>query len=232
MQASQSTAAREMSFARDGAQCFRLVLDTKVLDNIEAILSDLPSEQAGVRLTGIAGLKLPLSIDGAIGAIARSVLGDRARPVRAILFDKTARTSWRLAWHQDRTIVVKRRIDVERYGPWSIKAGLQHVAPPFFLLAEMLTLRVHLDDVSFDNAPLTIAPGSHRFGRVAEADIKAAVQRCEPSLVSGLPGTSGSIQRRFFTLRTQPRCPRDAACFKSTIPHVTCRAASSGWGYR
>jgi Phytanoyl-CoA dioxygenase (PhyH) len=178
MQASQSTAAREISFARDGAQCFRSVLDTDVLDDIEAILSDLPSEQAGIRLTGIAGLKPPLSIDGAIGAIARSTLGDRARPVRAILFDKTARMNWRLAWHQDRTIVVKRRIDVEGYGPWSIKAGLQHVAPPFFLLAEMLTLRVHLDDVSFDNAPLMIAPGSHRFGRVAEADIKAAVQRC------------------------------------------------------
>jgi ectoine hydroxylase-related dioxygenase (phytanoyl-CoA dioxygenase family) len=178
MRANVSTTTSEMSFGRDGAQCFRSALDPEVLDRLRAIISDVPSEKAGVRLIGIRRLNPLLSIEGAIGAIVRSVLGERARPVRAIMFDKTARTNWRLAWHQDRTIVVKRRIDVEGYGPWSNKSGLHHVAPPFHLLAEMLTLRVHLDDVGVDNAPLLIAPGSHRFGRVAEAEIKDAVQKC------------------------------------------------------
>lgn len=39
----------------------------------------------------------------------------------------------------------------------------------------MLTIRVHLDDTPGDNAPLLIAPGSHCFGRIAEADIEAVV---------------------------------------------------------
>jgi len=71
-----------------------------------------------------------------------------------------------LAWHQDRTIAVVRRKDIEGFGPWTVKSGWPHVAPPFELLAEMVTLRIHLDPVTEANAPLLIAPGSHRFGRV------------------------------------------------------------------
>ena len=41
----------------------------------------------------------------------------------------------------------------------------------------MLTLRVHLDDVPATNAPLLIAPGSHRLGVIAEPDIDATVAK-------------------------------------------------------
>jgi ectoine hydroxylase-related dioxygenase (phytanoyl-CoA dioxygenase family) len=98
--------------------------------------------------------------------------------VRAILFDKTAETNWSLAWHQDRTICVRERIEVEGFGPWSIKAGLYHVAPPFDLLARMVTLRVHLDDVPATNAPLLIAPGSHALGKLPVGDVNAVAVRC------------------------------------------------------
>src|SRR5262249_15240360 len=100
------------------------------------------------------------------------------KPVRAILFDKNPGRNWRLGWHQDRTIAVRHREEVDGYGPWSMKSGLLHVAPPFELLAEMLTLRVHLDDVDLDNAPLQIAPGSHRYGRIAEHDVRRVVEEC------------------------------------------------------
>lgn len=42
----------------------------------------------------------------------------------------------------------------------------------------MVTIRIHLDAVPADNAPLLIAPGSHRLGRVPEAAIAEAVRRC------------------------------------------------------
>lgn len=41
-----------------------------------------------------------------------------------------------------------------------------------------LPLRVHLDPVTVDNAPLLIAPGSHRFGRVTVDRIDAVVDQC------------------------------------------------------
>jgi ectoine hydroxylase-related dioxygenase (phytanoyl-CoA dioxygenase family) len=81
-------------------------------------------------------------------------------------------------WHQDRTICVRERIDTPGFGPWTIKQGLVHVAPPFALIASMVTLRIHLDDVPGDNAPLLIAPGSHRFGYIAEGEVSGVVERC------------------------------------------------------
>jgi hypothetical protein len=148
------------------------------LETLFTILADLPSDRAGVRLRGSDRLSRYLAPDGRIGAVAAEVLGDASRPVRAILFDKTAETNWSLDWHQDRTICVERRVAVDGYDPWSMKAGMQHVAPPFDLLARMVTVRVHLDDVSVENAPLLIAPGSHRYGRVAIRDVPDLVRQC------------------------------------------------------
>ena len=119
-----------------------------------------------------------VAIDGAVGAIAAGFLRPDCRAVRAILFDKTVETNWSLAWHQDRTICVQKRIDVEGYGPWTTKGGMQHVAPPFDLLARMVTLLVHLDDVPSENSPLLIAPGSHLAGRVPVEEYGDVVARC------------------------------------------------------
>ena len=137
-----------------------------------------PPDQAGIRLHGIGELPALLDSASPIGAIAAAAIGADARAVRAILFDKSAAANWSLGWHQDRTIVVAERRAVPGFGPWTVKAGLLHVAPPFELLSRMVTLRIHLDPVTDDNAPLLIAPGSHRFGRIAEPDIEAIVDRC------------------------------------------------------
>ena len=174
--------SHSLKLVPDGAQRFESVLDVDALASIGAALSHLPPDRAGTRLKGIPGLNAHLSISGAIGAIAGCALGTQAQPVRAILFDKTQSANWSLGWHQDRTIAVRCRVDIDGYGPWSVKAGLQHVAPPFGLLAEMVTLRVHLDKVDAGNAPLLIAPGSHRLGRIAEADIRSAVEKCGTSV--------------------------------------------------
>lgn len=141
---------------------------------LEAALAGLPTDRPGLRLRDIADLTVLLDAKGAVGRLAAQRLGETARPVRALLFDKSDRANWALGWHQDRTIAVAARHDVAGFDPWTVKQGMQHVAPPFALLAGMLTLRVHLDPVPIDNAPLLIAPGSHRT-LVAERDIERAV---------------------------------------------------------
>lgn len=165
-----------LDFARDGAQLFAGVV-TDIVDELRGLFTDQPLHVAGVRLHGIDALRPLLAADGRIGSFAASFIGPRSRAVRAILFDKTAETNWSLSWHQDRTICVRKRIEVTGYGPWTVKSGMQHVAPPFDLLSRMVTLRVHLDDVPKDNAPLMIIPGSHRLGRIAEAGIDDIVSR-------------------------------------------------------
>ncbi len=165
-----------LTFRRDGAQRYPGAITDDLAELFEA-LDHLPKDHAGVRIFGIDKLRPILAPDGSIGSIAASALGHKSRPVRAILFDKTAQTNWSLAWHQDRTICVRRRIDIDGFGPWTTKAGMQHVAPPFDLLTRMVTLRVHMDDVPLTNAPLLIAPGSHSDGRIQVDAIDEVVLR-------------------------------------------------------
>lgn len=169
--------AAGLDFATHGAELFPAALRTG-LPELSSILAHLPPHRAGIRISGIAALQKFLTPGGPIGAIAANILGPGSRPVRAILFDKTATQNWSLAWHQDRTICVKQRLETPGFGPWTVKAGMPHVAPPFALLARMATLRVHLDDVPETNAPLLIAPGSHTAGRVPEQNVESIVRRC------------------------------------------------------
>jgi hypothetical protein len=134
----------------------------------------------GARLFDIPELTALAGPSGALGAMAGRHLGEAARPVRAVLFDKTEARNWAVAWHQDRTIAVRRRVEVAGYGPWSTKGGMQHVAPPFALIERMVTLRLHLDDCGPSNAPLLIAPGSHRLGKVPADEAAAAARRTRP----------------------------------------------------
>jgi len=149
-----------------------------ILPDLDRAVATCPTDRAGLRLHGRADLARLLAPDTRIGTLAARHLGPATRPVRAILFDKSAGVRWSLGWHQDRTVAVRARRDVPGYGPWSLKAGLHHVEPPFAVIEAMLTLRIHLDDVPADNAPLLVAPGSHRLGRVPEAAIAAIVARC------------------------------------------------------
>lgn len=116
--------------------------------------------------------------NGIAGSIARTANGPDARPVRAILFDKTPGNNWALGWHQDRTIAVEKRYDTPGFDNWNMKAGVCHAEPPFSLIERMVTMRIHLDDVNDDNAPLLLAPGSHRFGRIVESEIDRLVKDC------------------------------------------------------
>jgi Phytanoyl-CoA dioxygenase (PhyH) len=168
-----------LDFQQDGLQLFAGAIAEAEMEPIEAMLCDRSDAGAGVRLYGIAGLREALGILGSIGPVRSLFQGGEPRPVRAILFDKTAKTNWALGWHQDRTIVVKSRHDVPGFGPWTLKGGLLHVAPPIGILESMVTVRMHLDDVDEANAPLLAAKGSHRLGRITEADIAQIVEDSE-----------------------------------------------------
>lgn len=169
--------ARGRDIASDGARLFKGALKQCIAE-LEAAVARLPADEAGVRIHGVEGLKPLLAGDGPIGVIAATVLGHGARPVRAVLFNKTPATNWSLGWHQDRTICVREKVEVSGFGPWTLKRGMHHVEPPFRLIERMVTVRAHLDEVSAANAPLLIAPGSHRLGRIMVKDVADIVRRC------------------------------------------------------
>ena len=116
-------------------------------------------------------------------AVTRQAEGDLARGLeeaarlveeyRSILFDKTPGENWPVLWHQDLSIALSERVEVEGYGPWSIKDGVPHASAPTALLESMITLRLHLDDTGVDNGALCVVPGSHRQGRISADEIIA-----------------------------------------------------------
>ena len=112
-----------------------------------------------------------LSRSDQVLALVSQVLIEKSFAVRAILFDKVQGANWKIPWHQDITIPVKERHEVEGYGPWSIKEGSPHAQAPTRILQNMVAVGLHLDDCLADNGPLRVVPRSQRSGRIKKADI-------------------------------------------------------------
>lgn len=149
----------------------------ELLDSLERI-----SEAGAVRKRGgIFAVRNLLDLSADIRELANSeplrelvepVLGPDCFPVRGILFDKIPDANWKVPWHQDVTIAVQDKIDVEGYGPWTLKADVLHVQPPASVLEQMLSVRLHLDNCGEDNGVLRVMPGSHTRGRIPEDKIQ------------------------------------------------------------
>lgn len=171
---------QDLDFDRDGARLYRAVYNSGDVEALRALHVDGP----GVRLhhADLPSLLRPVT------EIADRLIGAGSHPVRAVLFDKTSRNNWAVAWHQDRTIVVTERRDVADFGPWSVKQGALHVAPPISVLERMATFRIHLDPCDADNAPLLAAQGSHRLGFVAAPDAADRASEHELLICLAEPG--------------------------------------------
>jgi len=119
------------------------------------------------RVPAVAELAASLQIRD----LVEPVLSSEAHLARSLLFDKTAAANWNVAWHQDLTLAVRKRVEVPGYTAWSVKDGVPHVQPPDEVLQRMLAVRIHLDDCGPENGALRVLPGSHREGRLSDDDI-------------------------------------------------------------
>lgn len=96
-----------------------------------------------------------------------SILGPEFGLVRVMYFDKPPEHTWALPWHKDLTIAVRdNRIPSREFSKPTTKGGVPHVEAPLIVLEQMLTARIHLDDVTLENGPLRVIPGSHGTGKV------------------------------------------------------------------
>ena len=84
-------------------------------------------------------------------------------------------------WPRDRSIAVRQKEAVPDFGPWSIKAGIQHVQPPSAILQNMLTVRLHLDDCPESNGALRVLPGCHQSSRLNVLESETLQQNTDPA---------------------------------------------------
>lgn len=117
-----------------------------------------------------------LSSSGDLLGLAKEFLRAKVNLVRVIFFDKSPEHNWSVSWHQDRTICVNTKVEIDGWKAWSIKDGIQHVQPPVEVLNSMITFRIHLDDVDEHNGCLKVIPGSHKKGVLSQTNIKTSVE--------------------------------------------------------
>ncbi len=173
----------------DGIEVVEGFVPGVVLEGIESTLPVV--DGAGVR--GIARLSLQVA-EFAYAAttirLIRNVLGEHARLVRSILFDKSPDASWTLGLHRDLTIAMRDRIDTPGFGPWSAKQGVHHVQPARSVLEAMVTLRLHFDDADETNGCLLVMPASQNSKGAAGGALRDAhpivVQRGDAVLMRPL----------------------------------------------
>lgn len=160
-------------FARDGFQLIPCVLSADEVATVTAAIES--ADHAHGRLRGVEQFAIrrlseavpsiaELATHPGISQIVHHAIGQDARLVRSILFDKTPGANWAVPPHQDTTIAVRERIGTPGFDPWSVKAGVPHVQPPRGVLDSMVTIRIHLDDCPENAGALRVIPGSHLHG--------------------------------------------------------------------
>jgi ectoine hydroxylase-related dioxygenase (phytanoyl-CoA dioxygenase family) len=203
-----------MSFHRDGYFICDDVLSLAEVEKLRAAVSALPDGEEVRRKNenkaSIYGVRNLFDLCPAVVDLARTkevlqfvtpVIGDGAFAVRAFLFDKVPDANWSLVWHQDLMIAVRERIETPGYGPWSRKAGVWQVQPPKEILANMVAVRIHLDDCHTENGPLRVLPGSHREGNAGSGEvicnvgIGGVVTMCPLTLHASSASTSPNHRR-------------------------------------
>lgn len=65
---------------------------------------------------------------------------------------------------QDTALPLRSRIEVNGWGPWSVKEGIHYAHAPTSALSQVVALRLSIDDSTVENGPLRVLPRTHALG--------------------------------------------------------------------
>lgn len=69
-----------------------------------------------------------------------------------------------MAYHQDLTISVNKKIEAVNFENWTVKQNQFAVQPPKEILEDNFTIRIHIDKTTKDNGALKVINNSHSKG--------------------------------------------------------------------
>ncbi|MDF2553403.1 MAG: phytanoyl-CoA dioxygenase [Chryseobacterium sp.] len=141
--------------------------------------------------------------------IIKEIFGENYFVVKSIYFDKPEKSNWYVAYHQDLTISVDKKVELENFGPWTTKQNQFAVQPPLHILENIFTIRIHLDDTDENNGALKVVPKSHAKGIYRPENIdwnveaenicnveKGGIMIMKPLLLHGSNRTTNGKKRR------------------------------------
>ena len=141
--------------------------------------------------------------------------------VQCNYFEKSPERNWLVPMHQDLSIPVMERLASDELTGWSEKQGAVFVQAPERVLRELVAVRLHIDECGVDDGALRVVPGSHKFGRVDNADALALRDRLgevvcavkkggalliKPLVLHASSKASGNSRRRVLHLVFGPPC--------------------------
>ena len=174
--------ALKQQVEQDGFAVVPTCLDESTVERLCSQFQDIQDSQR--TLLSIPSIH-QLATSKPIREVMEAALGPKCFAVRGIFFNKTQSANWKVVWHQDLTISVREHLDVDGFGPWTLKDGVLHVQPPAEVMSGMLAIRLHLDESGPDNGPVRVIAGSHNEGRLSAEQVArqkkgAAVTCCVP----------------------------------------------------
>jgi hypothetical protein len=129
--------------------------------------------------------------------------------VKSIYFDKPPSSNWYVAYHQDLTISVDKKLEVKGFEFWTKKQNQFAVQPPLEILQNIVTVRIHLDETDENNGALKVFAKSHLNGvcrpEVMDRSIgqevncnvcEGGIMIMKPLLMHGSGRTTNNKQRR------------------------------------
>jgi ectoine hydroxylase-related dioxygenase (phytanoyl-CoA dioxygenase family) len=137
------------------------------------------------------------------------LFGDKYFTVKSIYFDKPQSSNWYVSYHQDLTISVDKKVEVDGFGFWTTKHNQFSVQPTLDILQNIVTIRIHLDYTDENNGALKVVSKSHRQGIYRPETIdwtkekeevcsveKGGVMLMKPLLLHSSGRTTNNQQRR------------------------------------
>lgn len=153
-----------------------------------------------------------------IQKVVREIFGEKYFVVKSIYFDKPETSNWYVAYHQDLTISVDKKLDLPEFGPWTTKKNQFAVQPPLDILGNIYTIRIHLDDTDENNGALKVVPKSHAKGIYRPETIdwtieteeicnveKGGIMMMKPLTLHGSNRTSNGKKRRVIHIEFSDR---------------------------
>lgn len=93
--------------------------------------------------------------------VIKELFGENYFVIKSIYFDKPETSNWYVSYHQDLTISVDKKVELENFSFWTTKQNQFAVQPPTEILENIYTIRIHLDDTDENNGALKVIDKSH-----------------------------------------------------------------------
>ncbi|PIF47015.1 phytanoyl-CoA dioxygenase PhyH [Chryseobacterium sp. 52] len=159
-----------------------------------------------------------LIFNDTVKTIIRELFGEKYFTVKSIYFDKPETSNWYVAYHQDLTISVDKKLEMEGFGPWTTKYNQFAVQPPLSILENIYSIRIHLDNTDEYNGALKVVPGSHAKGicrpetidwsteteRICSVE-KGGIMIIKPLILHGSNRTTNGKRRRVIHIEFSDR---------------------------